>query len=101
MSAHIFFSIHVHVHLFLFLFCSSCFLAGVRCSYTLSDVYLLFLVSGSKPGAGPYDDSIEPLDLSLSPPAPRVHSTKPGGTAKGKFNFRYVCSVHIYAAFLE
>ena len=47
---------------------------------------MLFLVSGSKSGAGIDDDSIsgdEPL--SLSPPAPRVRSTKPGGTVMSKF----------------
>ena len=47
---------------------------------------MLFLVSGSKSGAGLNDDSIsgdEPH--SLSPPAPRVSSTKPGGAAKSKF----------------
>ena len=47
---------------------------------------MLFLVSGSKSGAGLDDDSISSDEpLSLSPPAPEIRSTKPGGTAKSKF----------------
>ena len=60
------------------------------------DIYLLSLVSRSMSGTGPYDNSIKTLDFSLSPLAPQVHSAKPGSTAKGKFNFKCLCSVHVY-----
>ena len=60
------------------------------------DIYLLSLVSGSKSGAGSYDDSIKTPDFSFSPPAPQVHS---GGTAKGKFDFKYVYSIHMYTLY--
>ena len=50
------------------------------------DMYnMLFLVSGSKSGAG-LDDSISGDKLlSLSPLAPQVRSTKPGGNAASMF----------------
>ena len=53
--------------------------------YTCIHVYVCFLASGSKSGAG-LDDSVSgKKSYSLPPPGPRVHSTKPAGTAKSKF----------------